>query len=74
MKSNRPVQVEVILKPGESVDRLIKRFIKKCKKSDIIKEHLEKVSFFKTRSEKRKQKIAKNRYLKQSLEKKHGVR
>lgn len=71
MKSNRPVNVEVRLKPGESADKLIKRFVKKCKKSDIIKEHLEKVSFFLTPSQKRKQKRAKNKHLREKEMKKN---
>ena len=33
--------LEVKLKKNESVDHLIKRSIKKCKKQDIIKEYLE---------------------------------
>lgn len=71
MKSNCPVNVEVILKPGESSDKLIKRFIKKCKKSEIIKEHLEKVSFFLTPSQKRRAKRAKNRHLREKEMKKN---
>jgi ribosomal protein S21 len=71
MKSNCPVNVEVALKPGESSDRLIKRFIKKCKKSEIIKEHLEKVSFFRTPSQKRRYKRAKNKHLREKEMKKN---
>jgi ribosomal protein S21 len=61
MKSNCPVNVEVVLKPNESADRLIKRFIKKCKKSDIIKEYLEK-TIFRSPSQKKRYKKAKAKH------------
>lgn len=57
------VNVEVKLKPNESSDRLIKRFIKKVKKHDIIREHLDHVSFAQTRSQKLRAKRIKNKYL-----------
>ncbi len=60
--------LEVRLKPGESIDKLIKRFIKKCKKEEIVKEHLEKVSYFKSPSQKRRAKRAKNKHLKNKEE------
>jgi ribosomal protein S21 len=71
-KCSRSVNIEVALKQGESADKLIKRFLKKCKKQDILKEHLEKVSFFRTNSQKRRAKRAKNKRLKENLEKKYG--
>lgn len=71
-KGSRAVNVQVVLRPGESADKLIKRFVKKCKKQDILKEHLEKVSFFRTNSQKRRSKRAKNKRLKENLEKKYG--
>lgn len=71
-KSNRPVNVEVKLKEGESSDKLIRRFIKKCKKQEIVKEHLDKISFFKTKSQKRREKRSKNKRLKENLEKKYA--
>lgn len=58
-----PINVSVELRPGESSDRLIKRFVKKCKSEDIVREYLGKISFYKTRSEKKRDKIRKNQYL-----------
>lgn len=55
--------VEAVLRHGESTERLIKRFFKKCKKQEIIKEHLEKVSYARTRSQKKRDKILKNKHL-----------
>jgi hypothetical protein len=60
----RAINVEERLREGESAERLIKRFFKKCKKQEIIKEHLEKTSFFRTRRQKRRIKALKNKYLK----------
>jgi ribosomal protein S21 len=57
------INVEVKAKPNESSDRLIKRFIKKCKKQDIVKEYLGRVSFAQTRSQKLRAKRLKNKYL-----------
>ena len=59
------INVEVRPKPGESDEKLIKRFLKKCKKQEIIREYLDRVSYAKTKSQKRRQKRIKNRYLRQ---------
>ena len=32
----KPINVEVYIRKGDSVDRAIKRFIKKCKKEGVI--------------------------------------
>lgn len=69
-KSNRPVNVEVVSKPGEPPDKLIRRFLKKCKKENIVKEHLGKVSYFKNKREKKREKMAKSRKFKYKFEKK----
>lgn len=53
--SNRPVHVEVRLKPGESADRLIKRFLKKVKKEKILRLYADK-QFYKKPSTKRREK------------------
>jgi len=57
------VNVTVTLKDGESQEKLIKRFSKKCKKEDIIKEYLTKTSFFKTRSEKKRERYLRNKHI-----------
>ncbi len=48
--------VQVKLRPGEPQERLLKRFVKKCKKLEIIQEHLDKVAYFKSKKERRRQK------------------
>jgi ribosomal protein S21 len=57
------VNVEVKLRDGESQEKLIKRFFKKCKKEDIIKEHLTKTSFFKTRRQKKREQYLRNKHI-----------
>jgi ribosomal protein S21 len=57
------VNVSVELRPGEPTEKLIRRFFKKCKKSEIIREHLEKVSHARTRTQKKRDKIQKNKHL-----------
>jgi ribosomal protein S21 len=58
------INVEVHLKEDESSEKLIKRFFKKCKKQEIVREYLDKTVAFKTNSRKRKEKRLKNRYMK----------
>jgi len=59
------VNISVKLNPNESSERLIKRFLKKCKRLDIVKEYIEKTSFHKTKSEKKRIKIEKNKFFKE---------
>lgn len=62
----RVIHVEEKLKDGESEERLIRRFFKKCKKQNIVKEYLEKTSFFKTKRQKKKEKSENAEYLRKS--------
>ena len=60
----RPVNVEVELRERETTEKLIRRFIKKCKKEKIVEEyrartHYEKPSTIKRRNKARSKKIAK---------------
>jgi hypothetical protein len=57
------VNVEVRLKPGEDQEKLLRRFLKKCKKCDIVKEYLLQTSFAQTKSQKLRAKRIRNRYL-----------
>tara|TARA_Y100000310_G_C20027609_1_gene510318 strand:+ start:261 stop:488 length:228 start_codon:yes stop_codon:yes gene_type:complete len=50
-----PINVEVRIKHGESVERAIKRFLKKCKKERIIENFLER-RYYEKPSEKRNKK------------------
>jgi len=59
------MSVHVELRPGESTDRLIKRFFKKCKKVDFMKAYLERVSFFRSPSERKRYKRLKNKHLRE---------
>ncbi len=56
------INVEVKLRDGESTDKLIKRFFKKCKKIDIIGEYKEKTEYALTRSQKKRRKVRKNQF------------
>lgn len=57
------VNVSIKLRKGESQDKLLKRFNKKCRKEEVIKEYLDKTSFFKTKTQKKREKRRKNQYL-----------
>ena len=62
------VNLEERLRSGESVEQLIKRFFKKCKKQDIVREYLDKTSF-RSKRERDRVKQQKNQYLR-NIEKK----
>lgn len=52
-------------------EKLIKKFLKKVKKTDVIREHLERTSFYLTKSQKRRAKIRKNKFLRKLFEKRN---
>lgn len=60
--SDKSVNFEVIKRDNESEERLIKRFIKKSSKNEILQEFLEK-RFFVSESEKNRTKRRKKAYL-----------
>ncbi len=60
---SRAVNVEVKLKKGESQEKLLRRFSKKCKKTEVVREHLDKTSHFKTKREKRREKTERSKWL-----------
>lgn len=60
---SRSCNVEVTLKKGESQDKLLRRFSKKCKKLEVVREHLDKTSHFKTKREKKREKAERNKWL-----------
>lgn len=64
------INAEVKAKGDESVESLLKRFSKKCKKEDIINEHLDKTSHFKSKKQRRREKLSKSLYLKEKEESK----
>ena len=64
------INAEVYPRDGESIDRLIKRFTKKCKKQEVIEEYLDKTSWHKTKRQKRREKYLKNKYLRRKAKEK----
>lgn len=70
--AKRASNVYTVLKPGETQEKLLKRFFKKVKKSEIIKEHLEKISSFKTKREKQREKMLRNKFLKKKNQQKNN--
>jgi ribosomal protein S21 len=57
------INVEVFPYDGEPQDKLLKRFLKKCKKEKVTEEFLEKTSFAMTRSQKKRAKRKKRQQL-----------
>lgn len=57
------------LEEGMSQEKLLKKFLKKTKNENIIREYLEKTSFYLSPSEKRKAKQRKNKFLREQKRK-----
>ena len=62
------INVEVCANNGLEFEKVLKRFNKKVKKSDILREHVEKTLFFMTKSQKRRTKRMRNRFLRAKFE------
>ena len=60
---NKVYNVEVRARKDESGERLLKRFSKKCKKNDIVREYLDRVTCFKTNRQKKREKSEKIKWL-----------
>lgn len=64
MGKRTPVHVEIVIKDQSQVERMIKKFTRKCKKSGLFDE-LKERRFFKKKSQKRKEKRDRKRRLSQ---------
>jgi len=64
MGKRTPVHVEIVIRDQSQVERMIKKFTRKCKKSGLFDE-LKERRFFKKKSVKRKEKRARKRRLSQ---------
>ncbi len=53
-ESTNPINVEVTLKPNETVEHMIRRFLRKMKKEDFMKEVKEHLSYEKPSDRKRR--------------------
>jgi len=68
-----PINVEVRLREGESVERMIRRFTKKVKKDGILDEFLNKKYYEKPSTKRRREKIKRKRIV-QRLQKEKEAR
>ncbi|MDP3763684.1 MAG: 30S ribosomal protein S21 [bacterium] len=57
------INVQVKLSEGMSQDKLHKKFLKKVKNENVIREYLDRTSFYLSPSEKRRAKQRKNKFL-----------
>lgn len=55
------INIEIVPKPYEPIEKTIKRFSKKCKKENIIKDVM-RYSFFETKRQKEKRKQLKKKF------------
>lgn len=63
----RPVNFEIREKNGESSEQLIKKFMKKTSKSKVVQFYLDSLNH-KTRSQKKREKNCRSRYIKQKIQ------
>jgi len=66
---SKVTNAEVIARPRENAERLIKRFIRKCKKSGFLDE-LRQRRYFEKKSDKRRRKKAEAEYRRQKDQRK----
>ena len=64
----KSINMEVALRDGETSDRLIRRFIKKMKKSSILDEYRERLYYVKPSDKKRRKKAQLRRAAQKTLE------
>ncbi len=57
----KPVNVEVTIRPGEHPERMIKRFIRKVKKSGVMEEYRDRRFYEKKSDKNRRKKQARKR-------------
>lgn len=73
--SKRPINVEVKINPNESVDRAIRRFMKKVKKEKIIENYRARTYYEKPSTIRRREKINRKRVVKKlEAEKKNDIK
>jgi len=59
--SKKPINVEVTSRNNEHPEKMIRRFIKKCKKERIIEEYRDRMYYTKKAEKRRKQKYLRKR-------------
>ena len=59
--SKKPINVEVKSRNNEHPERMIRRFIKKCKKERIVEEYRDRMFYTKKAEKRRKQKYLRKR-------------
>ena len=68
------VRIMAVLQPGETQEKLIKRFFKKCKKDDIVKEYAEKTSYFEKKSQKKHSQVMRVKWLRRKIKENEQVK
>ena len=66
----KPLNFEVVEKPGESTDKLIRKFIKKTSRNRIVQMHLDRM-YFQSDSAKGRNKRSRKKYIKQKIQENH---
>lgn len=66
----KPLNFEVVEKPGESQEKMIKKFMKKTSKNRIVQDYLERM-YFVSQSTKNRNKKTRKKYIKQKIQENH---
>jgi ribosomal protein S21 len=62
------INVEIVPRDGEYIDKVLKRFTKRVKKDNVLGEIYQR-TYFKSKTEKRREKQVKNRFLREKKNK-----
>ena len=73
MSRGKPCHVEVVIRDQDQLPRMIKRFIRKCKKSGLL-EQLKEKRYFKKKSVKNKEKRENKKRVSQKITQKYKDR
>lgn len=66
----KPLNFEVVEKPGESTDKMIRKFLKKTSRNKLVQNFLERM-YFQSDSSKGRNKKSKKKYIKQKIQENH---
>lgn len=66
----KPLNFEVVEKPGESTDKMIRKFLKKTSRNRLVQEYIDRM-YFQSDSSKGRNKKSRKKYIKQKIQENH---
>lgn len=66
----KPLNFEVVEKPGESAEKMIRKFMKKTSRSRLVQDYIDRM-YFQSDSSKGRDKKSRKKYIKQKIQENH---